>query len=57
MDIHTYIDLDILGGLTPIKYPPFPPAVNRSAELRQAQLPRSRRSLKGITGVSTGEER
>jgi hypothetical protein len=41
MDIHTYIDLDILGGLTPIKYPPFPPIVN----------------LKGITGVSTGEER
>ena len=46
----TTMQLDILWGLTPIKYPPFPPAVNRSAE-------RSRRSPAGITGVSTGEER
>jgi len=49
------MQLDILAGalvrrLTPIKYPPFPPTVNRSAE-------RSRRSPMGITGVSTGEER
>ncbi len=35
-------DLDILGTLSPIKYPPFPPA---------AKL------ITAMAGVSTGEER
>ncbi len=63
-------DLDILGVLNPVKYPPFPPTVksmrgtHRSAERLCPELVEgSRRSLRFdtsaliITGVSTGEER
>lgn len=42
-----------LGGLTPIKYPPFPPAVK---SMRGTHL-RFDVSALILTGVSTGEER
>ncbi len=46
-------DLDILGGLTPIKYPPFPTAAK---SMRGTHL-RLDVSALIIAGVSTGEER
>jgi hypothetical protein len=38
MGIPMFTDLDILGGLTPIKYPPFPPAIKTLAVLAQASI-------------------
>ncbi len=56
-----YSDLDILGGLTPIKYPPFPTLLT---SLTLTLVPRYRFALRyptadptGTAGVSTGEER
>jgi hypothetical protein len=46
-------DLDISGTLSPIKYPPFPPAVK---SMRGTHL-RLDVSTLIITAVSTGEER
>ncbi len=46
-------DLDILGTLSRIKYPPFPTAVK---SMRGTQE-RFELSALMITGVSTGEER
>ena len=46
-------DLDILGTLSPIKYPPFPPTVKS----RRGTHLRFDVSALIITGVSTGEER
>ncbi len=46
-------DLDILGTLSPIKYPPFPTTVK---SMRGTHLRLGRTALM-ITGVSTGEER
>ncbi len=46
-------DLDILGTLSPIKYPPFPTAVKSMGDTYL----RFGRTALIITGVSTGEER
>jgi len=47
------IDLDILGTLSPIKYPPFPPALKS----RRGTQERFGRTALIITGVTRGEEK